>query len=71
MTSQDIIDMRNIVYLQSQIVAASIKATGMGAANMASIISKQPQPYSEEDFNKLIDEYGLGHNDVMTILNRT
>lgn len=48
-----------VICLQAGMVRAQIRAMGMVACN-----TQNPDfpPYSEEDFNNIIDEEGIGYN---------
>lgn len=60
---------RNAIYAASQIVCAHAEAMGMAAENYARDLKGESIPFMHEDFTKLIDRYGLGHNDILTTLN--
>ncbi len=59
---------QRIAYLNSQIACALIEMNGMVAENQWRASNGNSPCYGEEQFQKLIDKYGLGHNDVMTSL---
>jgi hypothetical protein len=44
---------------------AQIRALGMLAENQQRGLMGQPYAYTEEAFNKVIEEEGIGYNDVM------
>lgn len=44
---------------------ALIRAMGMQAANAGDAVNGRPPFYSEDDFKALIDDEGIGHNDVV------
>jgi hypothetical protein len=53
-------------YVFSQSVAALARITGMAAAN-----SQYPndQPYQHADFERVVPDYGIGHNSVIAMFN--
>lgn len=53
-------------YVQAQATAALIEALGMVADNMQKQALGQPPSYDKMHFDALIDQYGLGHNAVLT-----
>lgn len=64
---------QRIAYLMAQITACQCRYQAMVTANIQVSITRRPHeivrlPYEEQHFNALIDEYGLGHNSVMTTL---
>ncbi len=58
-------DEQNIVYIQSQIACATIRALGMQAENEQRKVLDQSMAYTDEDFYSLIEEYGIHHNAVI------
>ena len=48
-------------YKMAQIVQALIKAMGMFAE-----VLKEPGKYSKEDFESIIEEYGIHHNAIIS-----
>lgn len=52
--------MREYNYQQAQIVQALITAMGMFAE-----VLKEPGKYSREDFESIIEEYGIHHNAII------
>lgn len=59
---------RGYTYLNAACTRAMIRATGMQARNMQCMVKQQLPMYLEEDFLKVIDEEGIGYNDVQSIL---
>lgn len=51
-------------YIYAQAVAASIELEMMKAHNAESLRNERPLEYSPDDFYKIIDRYGLGHNAI-------
>jgi hypothetical protein len=60
--------MDKVTFLNSQIACAMIEAMGMVAENKQREIMSDSMAYVEDDFMRLIDKYGLGHNSVITYL---
>ena len=56
-------------YVVSQSVAAMIAAMGMAAENKQREHRGESLAYSDKSFFDLIEEFGLGHNNVIAILN--
>ena len=48
---------------------AMIKAMGMQAENQIAEANDRPLQYFKDDFERLIDEEGISHNEVVTFLN--
>ena len=55
-------------YIISQSAAAHIKALGMQAENMQREALGQSMAYDEAAFDNLIQEHGLDHNSVVSVL---
>lgn len=53
---------QQVAYVIAMSVQGMIRAMGMQAANSQ---HPQDQPYSEEDFKALIDEFGIHHNSIL------
>ena len=47
---------------------ASIRTMAMQSRNMECMIKHKPMAYTEEDFLKVIEEEGIGYNDVISKL---
>jgi hypothetical protein len=62
--------LKNVAYIQAQVAAATIEVEAMKATNRVRWQQNQALAYTEEDFIKLIDKYGLGHNQVIENLYR-
>ena len=65
MNDQNINDLKNIVYIQSQITCAQIELAAMQAENKNREMLGHCIAYSEKDFNDLILKYGIYHNAVI------
>lgn len=59
---------QRIVYVQSKIACASIKASGMNADNEEAIMMKEYPKYTNSDFENLIIEYGIDSSAVASYL---
>lgn len=57
-----------VAFVHAQVVCAQAKIEGMRAANAAAMWALQAPPYSQEDFEKVPDEFLLGHNTVIEYL---
>lgn len=58
------------VYLNAACTRAMIRATGMQAENMRRMVQERGSPvYLEQDFLNVINEEGIGYNDVQSLLN--
>lgn len=55
-------------FLNTQAVAAMIKAMGMQAENKGCEMRGETMLYGEEAFNDLIDEFGIGYNAATSYL---
>jgi hypothetical protein len=67
---------QQLIYLQAQITCAQIKMQGMLTANIQASISRNKHdhiqlPYQQKDFDDLIEEYGLGHNTIISFMQRS
>lgn len=60
---------RAATIIQAAAARATIRALGMQAENQQRAALGQAMAYREEDFVALIDDEGIGHNAVITILN--
>jgi hypothetical protein len=56
------------VFIQSQIVCARITMEAMKAANAQAEYNNEAPKYGEKDFKSIIDDYGIGHNHVISFL---
>jgi hypothetical protein len=54
-------------YVNAQAAAAQIHATAMVAANKEREADGKALAYDEAAFMKLLDDYGLHHNTLMTL----
>jgi hypothetical protein len=59
---------QRIVYINSQIACAQIKAMGMQAENLSRVHSGDEVKYFEKDFEALTQEYMIDHNSVIGYL---
>jgi len=57
---------QSAAFLISQSVAAMIEAMGMHAENQFDQTVNRNPSYTTMDFRKIIEERGLGHNDLVT-----
>ena len=57
-------------YIFSQSVAALAKIEGMKAENMQRAAVGECMAYSDGDFFRVIEEYGIGHNTVVEYLRK-
>ena len=55
--------------INARCAAAMIRAMGMQAENQNRSHRGENVAYWEDDFNRVIEEEGVGHNDVMSVLN--
>ena len=55
-------------FVQAAVARALIRAFGMVAENAQRAHRDESMSYSQEDFDKLIAEEGIGHNDVVNAL---
>lgn len=69
MNETDVRMMRQIAYVMSQTVAASCRLEAMKILNWERDRKGQVNAYTEADFEEIINEFSLGHNDVLKILN--
>ena len=70
MTSEDVQTMKQVAYILSQVAAAQFRLAGMEAFNRLRAQRGQTEGYDEEAFENAVNEYGLSHNAVTSILNR-
>ena len=61
-------DEARVAFINSQVVCASITAMGMMAENEVCRMKGVLPEYYKEDFDKLINEYGIHHNAVIGYL---
>ena len=61
-------DEQKAAYIFSQSVAALAKIEGMKALNMHREARNESMAYTDGDFFDVIDEYQLGHNNIMEII---
>jgi hypothetical protein len=59
---------QNIVYVQSQIACALIKAMGMFSDNLLRMNKEEQLAWTGDEFDNLIDDFGLGHNSIINQL---
>lgn len=59
---------QRIVFIQSQIIAAEIHLESMRALNAERLANDMAPGYDEAIIYDLIEQYGLGHNQVMQYL---
>lgn len=52
-------------YIMAQSMAANIRAMGMVALNTYRINRNETIAYTDTDFEALLDEFGLHHNNIM------
>lgn len=62
-------DEQKASFINSQVTCALIKAMGMKTANDLAIDTHAYPPYQEFEFGDLIQEYAIGHNDVINFFN--
>ncbi len=56
---------KDIPFAVTNAIAGLIEAMGMHAENQSYISTQQPPRYGIGDFLKVIEERGLGHNDLV------
>ena len=61
-------DDQNTAYVLSQIACAVIEAMGMQAENQQRAHRGEAMAYRENDFNALIEKYGIHHNAVCAVM---
>lgn len=69
MNEYDVRMMRQVAYVMSQSVAALCRLEGMKTLNAERARKDQAEAYTEKDFEQIIYDFGLWHNDVTNILN--
>lgn len=69
MNDYDVRIMRQVAYVMSQSVAALCRLEGMKTLNAERARRGYTEAYVEADFEEIINEFGLGHNAVMGLLN--
>lgn len=57
-----------VAFVHAQTVCAMAALMGMQASNTDAILRGEPTPYNEGDFQSVPDQYGIGHNAVVTYL---
>lgn len=57
-----------IAFFNSQVIAAQITAFGMVSENQNRVVQGHEVMYHEKDFQQVIIDYGIGHNDAVDIL---
>ena len=55
-------------FIMAQSACAQIEATGMATANHQCAVEGVPPIYSETDFHRLINKYGISHNAVLIFM---
>lgn len=58
-------DDKKVAYLNAACARASVRIAGMQSRNMDCMIRHMPLVYKEKDFLKVIEEEGIGENDVI------
>lgn len=61
-------EMRNAAYVQAMASCAVVEALGMLAENMARGQRGESPAYGEEQFQCLIERYGIHHNAVVALM---
>jgi hypothetical protein len=61
---------QRIAYIQAQIACAMIELEGMKAENAIAEYNHDLPPFDGASFKKLIEEYGISHNQVISFLQR-
>jgi len=69
MDSYDIKKLENIAYINSQIACAQATIAGMQATNTERLANGYTVAYGEEEFENVINRFGLHHNSVLTTFN--
>lgn len=59
-------DEENLVYIRGMLLQAEIRMQGMVAENMQRELLGQSMAYTGVDFEKLIEEFGIYHNGLVT-----
>ncbi len=68
MTSDDVATMRQVAYVMAQTVAAAARIEAMKALNVERAGRGHAQAYNEGAFVQVIDDFGLHHNAVLSML---
>jgi hypothetical protein len=63
------IDEKAVAFVNSQVACAMIKAMGYTAENAQRNAQQDSPAYVADDFERLINDHGIGHNDVIATLN--
>lgn len=58
-------DEQKAAYINSQVMCASIEVAAMAADNMTALVLKEVPKFGHDDFEALIEKYGLEHNNVV------
>ena len=69
MTDSETRLMRQVALVMSQTVAAQVRLAGMQALNSERARRNEAPAYTDNDFENIILEFGLGRNTVITTLN--
>ncbi len=59
---------QSAAFVNAAIARALIRAQGMTAENLQRVHREESMAYTNEAFEKLIDEEGIGHNSVIQSL---
>jgi len=65
---EDYSEYRRCLIVQASIVRAQIMFEGMKAENAIREANGEAPAYREEDFDRLIDDSGIGHDNVLATL---
>ena len=68
MNSQDTMDFQNAVYMFANAIGGLIEAMGMHALNQHSLSRDETVSYTDDHFNKLMEDRGLHHNAILSSL---
>lgn len=68
MNEKDVLMMRQVVFVFSQTVSALIRLEAMKTLNAERFRKGQTEAYTEADFEEIINDFGLGHNNVLNTL---
>lgn len=64
-------ELQRLAFFNAQIVCAQAEIEAMKSANADQLARGFNTVYGEGSFRKVIDTYGLGHNDAITFLRGT
>ena len=56
---------QSAAFVNAAVARALIRAQGMTAENLQRVHRGESMAYTNEDFEKLIDDEGVGHNSVL------